>query len=166
MGATTYDFSTGSKDTSYQIYETGTKIRRHVVNIADIISAGYVPLIANSDVIKVMPIYAGELVKSLRVRIITKGTTSATATIGDTAGAATMIPSIALDGNADVVYPNSSVTPGTMFNNLTTPPYAPTGGKYYTAANYVQMTVAGADPKIGVYEFVMEYIPVGTFTKV
>ena len=153
--STQYDL-TASSDATYPVAFTSATgyTRRHVVNVATDL-----PTVTAGDSAKVMTIFAGEFVKNVFLRNITKSTTSSsTLEIGDSGSATGYIAS------GDATAANGTVIPSTGANVFTqsgTTPFAVTwvGGKNYAAADYILLTLGSTAPANGIFEIVAEIVP-------
>lgn len=146
----TYDLTT-VPNKSYQIYEANSyKVRKHVFDIAvDMATQN-----AN-DIAKVIPIYAGEFVANVFLRVVTASTTgSSTVSVGDSGSGTAWFPT----GQAVTSTGVFSATGANVFTQSGSVPYAVTwvGGKYYSAADYVSVTLGSTAPANGQLEIIAE----------
>ena len=99
-----------------------------------------------SSVVQCLKIPAGALVTNVRVTMLTPEDSTSTATVGDGAGAGDWDASIDLEGAANTVYAG---LPGTDT-------YA-TAGKYYAAADTIDLTLSANDVDTGRINVSAEY---------
>lgn len=161
-----YDYTLGTAGSA--LYKTVEKnayfARKHVISFADVLATKGSTL-AQNDTVDVLTINPGERVVDVTARVITAGTTSSTVTVGDQAGATSYITSVACDGTAGTV---TGADGAYIFSQAGTVPYAVTwvGGKYYTAANTVRLTLGATAPQAGVIEFTAFIEQLGTDTAI
>jgi len=154
---TTYDLTT-VPNTAYQIYQQPSNgyVRKHVFSIADL--ATHVA----GDAAKVIPLFKGEFVRNVYVRNITASTTgSSTIEVGDSGSATGWSASIDATAAAGTI----AVCGGAnVFTQLGSGTYAVTwvGGKNYTAADYILVTLGSTAPANGVFEIYAEILPLST----
>ncbi len=157
-----YDYSKGTAGSG--LYKTVEKnnafARKHVINFADVLATKGSAL-AQNDTVDILTLNPGERIVDVTSRIITAGTGSSTVTVGDQAGAASYISSVACDGTAGTV---TGANGAYIFTQSGTTPFAITwlGGKYYTAANTLRMTLGATAPQAGVIEFTIFVEELGT----
>lgn len=157
-----YDYTLGTAGSG--LYKTVEKnsyfARKHVINFADVLATKGSAL-AQNDTVDIVPLNPGERVIDVTARIITAGTASSTVTVGDQAGAASYIASVAIDGTAGTVTGGNGAY---LFSQSGTTPFAVTwvGGKYYTAANTLRMTLGATAPQAGILEFTVFIEQLGT----
>lgn len=108
--------------------------------------------LAASDVIEALTINAGELVVGCIAQVITAAGAAMTATVGDATDPDGFITSVTLNGTAGTV----TTTPGAYFQSGTTP-FAVTQGKYYSAADTLDLVLGGTASNSGVVEITMLY---------
>ena len=157
-----YDYTLGTACSGlYKTVEKNDRFtRKHVINFADVLATKGSAL-AQNDTVDILTINPGERIVDVTARIITAGTASSTVTVGDQAGATSYIASVACDGTAGTV---TGANGAYIFSQSGTAPYAVTwvGGKYYTAANTLRMTLGATAPQAGVIEFALVVQQLGT----
>lgn len=153
-----YDYTLGTAGSGlYKVVEKNAHfVRKHVINFADVLATKGSAL-AQNDTVDALAVYAGERVKEVYVRAITAGTASSTFTVGDQAGATGFITSVAADAAAGTV----TTAYGTYVQAGSTT-YLTTGGKYYSAANTIRLTLGATAPQAGVVEVVAYIDATGT----
>lgn len=132
-----------------QLNETVTpyKIRRRLVDIAEFLAKKGSAL-AENDVLLAMPIEAGELVKNVTCIMVTAGTASSTATVGDGTDPDGWIKSVTCDSAANVTFNSDGAY---VFTQATTTekPVTWVGGKYYAAADTIDLKLGSTPPQAG-----------------
>lgn len=158
-----YDATTAAAQqaTSYKMYETmiSPLVRKKVFSFADLATLKG-SAVASGDTYDLLPIFAGELVTSAIVRVITPDGSASTVTLGDQS-AASFSTAVALNAAAGTVV----AAPGTYLQ-ATASTYQITGGKYYSTANTLRATIGGTVGTAAVFEVVMSYLPLGTLATV
>jgi hypothetical protein len=102
---------------------------------------------SGSDVVQVLKIPAGALVKNVWVTVLTPEGGTSTATVGDGAGADSWDASTNLNATANTV---TAGLPGTDA-------YA-TAGKYYAAADTIDLTLSANDVDTAILNVSAEYV--------
>lgn len=157
-----YDYSLGTAGSGlYKVCEKNTYLaRKHVINFVDVLATKGSPLVA-TDTVDILGLFPGERLVDVTARVITVGTASSTVTVGDQAGAASYIASVACDGTVGTITGGNGAY---LFTQSGTTPFAVTwvGGKYYTAANTLRMTLGATAPQAGVIEFTAYIEQIGT----
>lgn len=158
--AATYDL-TAAPQTGYTITHGGSpEIRKQSFNVATQATQ------AAGDLTKLIKINAGEFVRCVWVRIITASTTgSSTIEVGDTASATAWVASQSATAAAGTI---TAATGANIFTQSGTTPFAVTwlGGKAYTAADYVGVTLGATPPANGVFEVIAEVLPITAYGNV
>ena len=162
MAAATVDLSTGANDSRYQVYEKRPILRTHVVDFAKALALKGSAL-AQNDTVDLLPLYKGELLKSITVRVITAGTDSSTIAVGesDDSGTDNYIASVTVDSAAGTIFNAGGAA---IFTQATSDdkPVTWVGGKYMAANKALRCTLGATAPQAGVLEFVAEIVPVGS----
>jgi len=158
-----YDATTAAAQqaSALKTYENGVDsfLRRRVIQFSDLATLKG-SAVASGDTYDVLPIYAGENVNGVTLRVITVDGSASTATVGDQAGANYIGTAAALN-SAAAVYGSSGT-----YVQAAASPYAVTGGKYYTAANTVRITIGGTVGTAAVFEVIASITPIGTLATV
>jgi len=156
--STAYDL-TKAPNANYPIaYNTmGSYTRRHVFDVAVDL-----PTVTAGDTAKIFNIAAGEFVKNVYIRNITASTTgSSTLEVGDSASATGYNASVDATAAAGTIAGSNGAN---IFTQSGTTPFAVTwkGGKGYTAADYILITLGSTAPANGQFEVVAEIVPFST----
>ena len=133
------------------------KLMKHVVSLADLaIVKGSAA--ASGDTFDLMVIPAGTMVVGVAVRTLVPVTTAATVAIGDQS-AASFQAACAVDAAANTV-----VTGSGAYLQAATVPYACTGGKFFSTANSVRLTLGGTwtSATAGSFQVLVEVVELGT----
>ena len=157
-----YDYSLGTAGSG--LYKVAIKnehfVRKHVINFADVLATKGSALAAG-DTVDVLALFPGERVVDVTARVITAATAASTVTVGDQANATSYITSVACDGAAGTLTGGNGAN---FFTQSGVTPFAVTwvGGKFYTAANTIRITLGATAPQAGVIEFCAYIEEVGT----
>ena len=135
----------------FQVFDrVHTFTRRHVIDIAEAIAKKGSALIA-TDVLESVAVDPNTIVTGGWIRVITPCTAGCTISVGDAASAAGYVAAgTSAAAAANTVYGFN----GALIQSGTTP-FATTGGKYYAAADTVDITLAGTAPTVGQLEVVV-----------
>ena len=156
----TYDISTSPQSGRAAYNGTTLVYRKQSFDISKLATQNA------SDIVKVIPIYAGEFVSNVYVRVITASTTgSSTVTVGDTASGTSWVPSLAATSTAGTVV---GATGSNVFTQSGTTPFAVTwvGGKQYTTADTIQVVLGATPPANGVLEVIAEVVETAVYGSV
>ena len=137
-------------------FDSGSPItRRRVIDFAEALAKKGSAL-ANADVIQAMPVKAGEAVVNVFLRVITPGTASSTAGVGDGAGTTSYIATASgvLDAAAGTIVKAS----GAYIQTEAAPPVLKC--KLYTTDDTIDLLLGATAPQAGVVELIAEIIPV------
>lgn len=153
----TYDL-TSSPQSGYSIaHSSGVELRKQVFDIAKL--ATHVA----GDAVKILTINKGEFVKNVYVRNVTASTTgSSTLEVGDSGSATGYNASVDATAAANTVVGANGAN---IFTQLGSGTYAVTwlGGKNYTAADYILITLGSTAPANGVFEVIAEILPLSVY---
>ena len=160
-----YDFTTAAnlaKESFKPKYENvPIKLMKHVVSLADLaIVKGSAA--ASGDTFDLMVIPAGTMVVGVAVRTLVPvaggSVSSPTVAIGDQS-AASFQAACAVDAAANTVVAGSGA-----YLQAATVPYACTGGKFFSAANSVRLTLGGTwtSATAGSFQVLVEVVELGT----
>lgn len=120
----------------------GVFIRSKVIDFAEMTTLKGSAL-AGADVIEAVPVYAGEVVKDVLLRVVTAAGAAMTAAVGDGAGTASYIAATAVNTTA-----GTTTGAGGAYIFSTTP----TGGKFYAANDTVDLLLGGTASGTGKVE--------------
>lgn len=149
----TYDLRTTPQSGRGIAHGNGPEYRRQTVSIAALATQ------AASDVIKLIPINAGEYVRNVWVRVLTASATgSSTINVGDSGSATGWISGFDATTAASTTVGSSGAN---LFTQAGSGVYGVTwtGGKGYAAADYVAFTLGATPPAAGIYEVIVEVFP-------
>lgn len=149
----TYDLRTTPQSGRGIAHGGGWEIRRQTVSIAALATQ------AAGDIIKMIPVNAGEYVRNVWIRVLTASATgSSTIDIGDSSDPNGWIDAF----DATTAASNTTGSSGALvFTQAGSGVYGVTwhGGKGYAAADYVALTLGSTPPAAGIYEVIVEVLP-------
>lgn len=120
-------------------------IRSKVIDFAEMTTLKGSAL-ASADVIESVPVYAGEVVKDVSLRVVTAAGAAMTAAVGDGSGTSSYMAASLVNATAGTIY---GATGAYIFSTT------PTGGKYYAANDTVDLLLGGTASGTGKVEVIV-----------
>ena len=160
MSAIDLTTATNQSSMAFQEKYTFDGWRKMVIDYSDL-TAVKGTAITQADTVKAMIIPAGVMVTEVKVRTLIPfaGTISSpTVSVGDSSAASYLVESA-----IDAVAQTTTMGTGTYFRPASAP-YAPTGGKFYSAADYINLTFGGTFSSLtaGRFEVLVKTETIGT----
>lgn len=149
-------YPTGTSANQIQTKDLVPQVRSRLIDIAEF-NTKKGSNVAAADVLLALPIFAGERVLNVGVRIVTAGTASSTVTVGDGDDTDGWIKSVTCDSAANTQFNSNGAYIFTQATS-TDKPVTWVGGKLYTADDSIDLVAGGTPPVAGQMMLEMTYV--------